>query len=125
MRIEMQTETFPLGHEIRHHISNRLLFALNVHNEKIEHIKVLISDINGSFSGMHKRCKIQIVLHQLPDVEIENEGDDMFEAIELAVDTASRTLDIISNYHHDWFPEASHTKFQIRSETGDSLERTH
>lgn len=125
MRIEMQTESFPLGYEVRHHISHRLLFALSSHNEKIEHIKVLISDINGSHNGIDKHCQIQIVLHQLPDVVIENEGDDMFEAIELAVDTTSQTLDEISNHHGDWIHSASLSKFQVPSELGGSLERTH
>ncbi len=125
MRIEMQAEHFPLGHEIRHHISHRLLFALSDHNEKIEHIKVLISDIDSSLKGTDKRCKIQVMLHEIPSVEIENEGDDMFDAIELAVDTASRTLDIMSNYHHDWSPAASLSTFQARNELGDSFESTH
>jgi len=121
----MQTETFPLGHEIRHHISHRLLFALDSHHEKIEHIKVLISDIDSSLRGTDKRCQIQIALNQLPDVVIENEGDDMFDAIELAVDTASRTLDVSSNHQRDWNPAASLSKFQLHNELGDSIETAH
>jgi len=125
MLIEMQAQNFPLGHEIRNHITHRLLFTLTGHGEKIKNIKVLISDIDRSLSGTDKRCQIKIALHQLPDVVIENEGGDMFDAIELAVDTASQTLETNSNHHLDWFPASRLPKFQVPSELGDSHGKTH
>jgi putative sigma-54 modulation protein len=92
MHIDLQARNFSLTDALRSHVKRRLGSALCTRNEHIQRVNVRLSDINGPRGGEDKRCHIQVVLPQLPDVVIEYTDEDMYSAIDRAADRAGRTV---------------------------------
>ena len=91
MQIDIQTRNFPLTDALRSHIKRRLGFALSTIEFHIHRVLVWLSDINGPRGGADKRCHIQVVLTNLPDVVIKDTETDLYMAIDRAADRAGRT----------------------------------
>ena len=51
------------------------------------------SDINGPRGGDDKRCQLRIPLTRMRDVIIEDTAADLYQALDRAIDRASRTLE--------------------------------
>ncbi len=92
MQIDIQTRNFPLTNALRGHVKRRLGFALSTRNEHIQRVKVRLSDINGPRGGEDKCCHIQVIIPHLPDVVIEDTEEDLYTAIDRAVDRAGLTV---------------------------------
>lgn len=92
MQIDIQARNFTLTNALRGYVKRRLSFALSTRDDHIQRVKVRLSDINGPRGGEDKRCHIQVVLPHLPDVVIEDTEEDLYAAIDLAVDRAGRTV---------------------------------
>jgi len=92
MQIDIQARNFTLTEALRTYIDRRIGFALSNQNNIIQHIKVMLSDINGPRGGCDKCCHIQLVLPKLSDVVIEDTESDLYIAIDRAVDRAGRTV---------------------------------
>lgn len=92
MQIDIQARNFTLTNALRGYVKRRLKFALSTRDDHIQRVKVRLSDINGPRGGEDKRCHIQVVLPHLPDVVIEDTEEDLYAAIDLAVDRAGRTV---------------------------------
>ena len=93
MRIEIQTQNFSLTDALRSHVQRRLRLTLTRFGEHVQRIVVRLSDINGPRGGEDKRCHVQIILKQLPDVVVEDVEADLYVAIDRASDRASRTVE--------------------------------
>jgi putative sigma-54 modulation protein len=92
MQIDLQARNFSLTDALRSHVKRRLDSALSTRDEHIQRVSVRLSDINGPRGGEDKRCHIQVVLPQLPDVVIEDTDEDLYSAIDRAADRAGRTV---------------------------------
>jgi len=93
MRIEIQTQNFSLTDALRSHVQRRLRLTQARFGEHVQRIVVRLSDINGPRGGEDKRCHVQIILKQLPDVVVEDVEADLYVAIDRASDRASRTVE--------------------------------
>jgi len=101
MQIDIQARNFSLTDALRGHVERRLGSALSTRNTHIQRVTVRLSDINGPRGGEDKRCHIQVVLPQLPDVVIEDTDEDMYNAIDRAADRAGQTVGRRLTRHRD------------------------
>lgn len=92
MRIDIHTSGFELTDGLREHTERRLQFALSWATYDVRKVVVRLSDINGPRGGEDKRCNILIPLTRSADIVIENTEDDLYVAIDRAVERAERTL---------------------------------
>ena len=92
MQINITARKFTLTDALYTYAKRRLNFSLANKNEHVHKVNMRLSDINGPRGGSDKRCHIQVVLNGLPDIVIEDVQTDMYTAIDLACDRASRTV---------------------------------
>lgn len=92
MQIEIQAVEYTLTEGLRGHILRRLQFALGRFRDRVARISVRLSDLNGPRGGVDKVCRLQIRLHGMPDILIEDSEADQYMAISRAADRAGRTL---------------------------------
>ncbi|MFK5915297.1 MAG: hypothetical protein QM484_13080, partial [Woeseiaceae bacterium] len=62
MNIDIQARDFSLTKALHEHIDRRLGFALSNSDDHIQHVIVILSDINGPRGGKDKCCHIQVIL---------------------------------------------------------------
>ena len=92
MQIDIQARHFPLTQAMRGHVERRLGFALSTRHEHIQRIIVRLSDVNGPRGGYDKCCQIQVMLSQVADIIVEDTESNLYAAIDLAANRASRTV---------------------------------
>lgn len=92
MPIEIQARGFTLTQALRGYIERRLRFALSARYDRINRVRVRLSDINGPRGGCDKRCSIQIMLPGQAPVLIEDTETSLYAAIDRAADRTRRTL---------------------------------
>lgn len=92
MQIEMQALSFSLTKAIRDHIEQRVNSAMSSLDENINRVVVTLSNVTGHRIGIDKRCHIQVKLHALEDVVIEDIEWNLYFAINRAVDRARRKV---------------------------------
>jgi putative sigma-54 modulation protein len=92
MQIDIKARDFSLTKALRNHAERRLRFALSCCDDHIQRLVIRLSDINGPRGGIDKRCHLQVVLTELPDVVVEDTEADLYVAIDRAADRARRTL---------------------------------
>ncbi len=92
MRLDIHTHRFTLTDALRCHVQRRLNLALNSGDDQILRIVIRLSDINGPRGGADKRCQIQVVLANVPDVIIRETQADLYAAIDRATDRAGRAV---------------------------------
>ena len=92
MNITIQTQGFELTDALREHTLRRLRFSLHWAGRDVRQIQVRLSDINGPKGGFDKRCHLQIRLSNDSDVSIEDTEDDLYLAIDRAVERGKRTI---------------------------------
>lgn len=92
MQINIQARNFALSDEVTRFVERRLRFALGRLDEKILHVTVRLSDINGPRGGIDKHCHLHVALKQVPDVVIEDTEADVFVAVTRAADRAGRAV---------------------------------
>jgi len=93
MQIEIQAVEFDLTDALREHVQRRLHFALSRFEGRVARVIVRLSDLNGPRGGADKNCRLQIRVHGLPDVIIEDVEADLYVAINRAADRAARTVE--------------------------------
>lgn len=92
MQTVIQALNFTLTSALRGYVKRRIGFALSTREDHIQRISVRLSDINGPRGGKDKRCHIQVVIPHMADVVIEDTEEDLYAAIDRAVDRAGRTV---------------------------------
>jgi putative sigma-54 modulation protein len=92
MKMDIRTQGFELTDGLREHAERRLSFALDWARHDVRKIILNFSDINGPRGGSDKRCQLRIPLPRIRDVIIEAIAPDIFQAVDRAIERASRTL---------------------------------
>jgi putative sigma-54 modulation protein len=92
MHIAIHARNFDLTDALGSYTERRLRFALTSADNYVQRIVVRLSDINGPKGGDDKRCHVQVMLADLPDVVVEDIEADHYFAIDRAVDRAARTV---------------------------------
>lgn len=92
MRIDIHTSKFALTESLRSYIERRVQFALSWAHHRLPRVQLRLNDINGPKGGLDKVCRIQIPLAGNKPVVIEETQQDMYTAIDRAIDRAARTL---------------------------------
>ena len=92
MNIVIQAQGFELTDALRAHTLRRLQFSLHSAGRDVTQIQVRLSDINGPKGGLDKRCHLLIRLSNDADLSIEDTEDDMYVAIDRAIERCKRTM---------------------------------
>ncbi len=90
MNIEIQANGTTALKDVRQFVESRANVALKVLRDQISHVSVFLDYAAHSDKGA--RCLVLIRLGTHPDVEIEINDANLFNAIQLAMDEAGWTL---------------------------------
>ncbi|MEY3200637.1 MAG: hypothetical protein RIR70_187 [Pseudomonadota bacterium] len=92
MELDIRAKGFELTAAIEQHIRRRLQFALDWARHGIGRVTVRLSDENGPRGGLDKRCAIVVSLPAQSELVIEDTRDDIYRAIDHAVERLGRNL---------------------------------
>lgn len=92
MKTDVQARNFLLTDALQEFVTRRIDAALGHLDTHVRKVSVRLSDINGPRGGVDKHCHVQVALHHLPDVVIEDVEADMYLAITRATDRAGRNV---------------------------------
>lgn len=92
MNIIIQAQGFELTDALREHTLRRLRFSLHWAGRDVKQVEVRLSDINGPKGGLDKRCHLQFRLANATDVSIEDTEDDLYVAIDRAIERSKRSI---------------------------------
>jgi putative sigma-54 modulation protein len=76
----------------REYLRRKLGRRLGKFAPSIERVSVRIEDVNGPRGGIDKRCRIKIVLSQLPSVMVEEQHPDLQAAMDRALARSARVV---------------------------------
>jgi putative sigma-54 modulation protein len=71
---------------IEQHTIDRLTAALDQHEDKLIDILVHLHDLNGPKGGNDQRCQVIVQARHLPNIVIDERGDDLYNVISTAAD---------------------------------------
>jgi ribosomal subunit interface protein len=92
MRIEIQARKLSLPGRLRRQTERRIRAALTRFDERIMRVSLWLSDVNGPRGGSDKNCQVQIVMPGKPDVVIDETRDNLYAAINRALERAGQTV---------------------------------
>ena len=92
MHPDIQARGFTLTEALRQHCERRLRFALGPASNRLRHLSVRLSDVNGPRGGVDKRCVIRATAAGMPPVVIAHYETDIYAAIDRAAERLSRSL---------------------------------
>ncbi len=92
MKVDIQSQDFPLTSALSDHAKRRLQFVLTRRSDRIQRIVVRVGDKNGPRGGVDKFCRIQVYLLDAPVAVIEDIGLDMYAVIDRAADRVGRVV---------------------------------
>ena len=91
MKIYIRGRNIKLTKVVRTRVERRLGFALGRFGERIGRVLLRFSDANGHRGDLDKRCQIDVGLRPR-SVRVEHTDADLFLALDLAADRASRSV---------------------------------
>ena len=92
MKINIRARGFELTDRLREHTERHLRFALGWADDHLRQISIRLSSQSGPRVGKNKRCLIQIDFPGAQDIVIEDTEDDIYVAIDRAIDRAGRAV---------------------------------
>jgi putative sigma-54 modulation protein len=92
MNIEIQARRVPLSRKLRSYTERRIRSALAHFDERITRVSLWLTDVNGPKGGNDKNCQLQIVMSGKPDVVIEETRENLYVAINRAIERAGQTV---------------------------------
>jgi putative sigma-54 modulation protein len=92
MNIEIHARRVPLSRKLRKSTERRIRSALTRFDERITRVSLWLSDVNGPKGGNDKNCQVQIVMSGKPDVVIEETRENLYLAINRAIERAGQTV---------------------------------
>ena len=92
MRIEIQARKISLSRKLRRQAERRLRNALTRFDERIMSVSMRLSDSNGPRGTNDMNCQLQIVLPGKPDVVVEETRENLYVAINRAIERAGQTV---------------------------------
>lgn len=92
MKIDIQSRGFALTDSLLSYAQRRAQVAMSYCSGHINRMVIRLSDINGPRGGADKRCHIQVVLAGIPDVVVQDTEENLYDAIDRAVDRTRRAV---------------------------------
>jgi putative sigma-54 modulation protein len=77
---------------LEQHAIDRLTAALDQHEAHLIDVLVRLHDLNGPKGGSDQRCQIIVQAHGMPNVVIDERGDDLYAIISTAADRIKQTV---------------------------------
>jgi len=93
MQIDIQARSFKLTKALKVYSEEKLKSSFSRCQDRLYRIVVRLSDINGPRGGEDKLCQVHVFLPGIPDVIIEDTEQDMYAAIDRAVDRAGHAVE--------------------------------
>jgi ribosome-associated translation inhibitor RaiA len=91
MKLTIRARSLDLTEELRALVARRVRFSLSRLLAADSRVSVALADVNGPRGGCDKRVLVRVAVPGLPDVIIQEDGDDVAVALDRAVDRAART----------------------------------
>ena len=92
MQIDIHARGFSLTDALETHVHNRLGFTFLHASNRVQRVRVRLSDLNGPRGGVDKRCLVEVRLEGLPAVVVQDVQSNMYTAIDRAVGRTARTV---------------------------------
>ena len=92
MKIEIQARKVSLPRKLHDYVERRVSVALTHFDESIMKVSLWLSDVNGPKGGRDKNCQVQIIMAGKPDVVIDETRENLYLAINLAIERARKTV---------------------------------
>ena len=92
MNIEIQSRNVKLTSELRQLLNKRVEFAFSRFKDRIQKVKIQLSDINGPKGGIDKECQFHLTLPDQPDVVVKGTSDKLESAISRTATRSAKTL---------------------------------
>jgi ribosome-associated translation inhibitor RaiA len=92
VKLTIRAREIELTNELRTVVIRRVRFSLTRLLTADSRVAVALSDVNGPRGGWDKRVLVRVTTARLPEVIIQEDGDDVIVAVNRAVDRAARTL---------------------------------
>ena len=92
MQMNIQSRDFALTEALRSYVERRLRFTLTRYEPALRRLQVHLSDVNGPRGGRDKCCRVRVALVAQPDVAVEDTENDMYHAVDRAVERAGRAV---------------------------------
>jgi putative sigma-54 modulation protein len=92
MKIEIQARQVSLTRGLRGYAEHRVRLALTRFDERIMKVSLWLTDVNGPKGGKDKNCQLQITMAGKPDVVIEETRENLYLAINIAIERAGQTV---------------------------------
>jgi len=108
MHVEIRTNKFTLTNGMRDHINRRIQFALSWADHHMDQITLNLRDINGPKGGSDKSCRIQIRSPGSKTIVVEEIQNDLYIAIDRAIERAARALTRKLKRHREY----SHQRYE-------------
>jgi putative sigma-54 modulation protein len=78
---------------LRQHAVDRLSAALDQHVDRVAGVLVRMEDTNGrKKSANDKRCQVIVQLRQMPNVVVDERGDDLYAVVSEAADRIKQAV---------------------------------
>lgn len=91
MKLSIRARRIELTEELRALVARRARFSLTRLLTAESRVSVALADINGPRGGCDKRVLVRVAVPGLPEIIIQEHGDDVVAAIDRAMDRAART----------------------------------
>jgi putative sigma-54 modulation protein len=88
MQIEVHGRKLEVTDAIATHAHERFMYALNQYDQHVDHVKVILKDVNGPKGGVCMVCDADIKVKGIADVVVSKQDADLYLAISSAADTA-------------------------------------
>ena len=92
MKIDIRGRHVELTETLLAHTERRLRFALSRFGQRIRHVTVQLTDLNGPRGGVDKQCRVTVTLSPSRRVMVEATDADLPTAIDRAADRVERSV---------------------------------
>ena len=92
MQVDIRRQGIELDEAMTAHLQRRLDFALGRLDHRVMRVEVHLAHENGQRGGVGDRCRILVHLKHLPDVVVEDHGDDLVALIDRTVNRAGQAV---------------------------------
>lgn len=92
MKIDIQARRVSLSRNLHNYTERRVQAALTRFDERIMKVSLWLSDVNGPKGGTDKYCQVKIIMAGKPDVVIEDTRENLYLAINRAIERAGQTV---------------------------------
>ena len=87
MRVEIRGRNVKVSAALKSHVERRLAFALDAFGDRVDGAVLRFSD-----SGDSRVCELSLALRPSGSVRVRQAGDDLYAAVDLCAERASRAV---------------------------------